>query len=156
MERECRDPTVRCFFIWFRSCCVIVFRFANLHAHAYFCCAEYGYKFHSKNWQGSWSKGLSLLVILLVTFFLQQCMFVSWCCMQFTMCLKDLKIPHQILDQFFLTYCMCQQVIRRLAQNREAARKSRLRKKVMSGHQLDYADSSSCQRWLQIKQVNDS
>lgn len=94
MERECRDPTVRCFFIWFRSCCVIVFRFANLlHAHAYFCCAEYGYKFHSKNWQGSWSKGLSLLIILLATFFLQPCMLISWCCIQFTMCMKDLKIP---------------------------------------------------------------
>jgi hypothetical protein len=35
-----------------------------------------------------------------------------------------------LLDDEFLSSSLCQQAIRRLAQNREAARKSRLRKKV--------------------------
>jgi hypothetical protein len=47
--------------------------------------------------------------------------------LQFTMCMKYLKI----LDNEFHLLSWCQQTIRRLAQNREAARKSRLRKKVM-------------------------
>ena len=47
--------------------------------------------------------------------------------LQFTLCVKYLKI----LDNEFYLLSWCQQTIRRLAQNREAARKSRLRKKVM-------------------------
>jgi hypothetical protein len=57
--------------------------------------------------------------------FLQQFMFMAMQCKTPTMSMEHLGI---LDDDFYLLF-LCQ-TIRRLAQNREAARKSRLRKKV--------------------------
>jgi hypothetical protein len=53
-------------------------------------------------------------------------MFMAMQCKTPTMSVEHLGI----LDDEFYLLSLCQQTIRRLAQNREAARKSRLRKKV--------------------------
>jgi hypothetical protein len=85
------------------------------------CYTEHGHKSHSEDWQGSWSKGLSVL-----GYFNHP--FDSSAYPQGT-AVYDVQEVFEDLNNKFIFF-WCQQVVRRLAQNREAARKSRLRKKV--------------------------